>query len=369
MKRVKCVYDNMLDYDNIKKIYNKVRITTKNKKEVIRFSLNLNENLIDIITKLYKGTYEFNKYRIFLIREPKYRLIMSENFTDKIVNHLFSKELIKSLERSLIYTNVATRKNKGSKLAYDNFIKSINKIMYKSKDIYVLKLDISKFFYNINHNILIKLCEEKIKDKKALWILKKILDTTNLPYVNRQIREVIYKEKERIKSLNICKEEKKKLYNELDKIPTYRKGYGLPIGNMSSQILAVFFLNKVDHFIKEVLGCKYYIRYMDDLVILDSDYEKLKEYKKIITKEIEKYDLNVNERSSIFKLRSGVDFLGYNFNISNGLIIRYKKDTIKRIDKKLTNLFIYDINKLYKVFPSYKGYLSFSNTVKRSIYL
>lgn len=369
MKRVKCVYDNMIDYDKMLKVYNKLKVTSRNKKEVLSFSLNLNENIYNILNKIKNGTYKFGKYNIFLIKEPKYRIIMSENFTDKIVNHLFSKELIKYLERSLIYTNVATRKNKGSKLAYDKFIKSINKIMYKSKDIYVLKLDISKFFYNINHNILINLCEEKIKDKKALWILKEILDTTNLPYVNRQIREVIYKEKERVKSLNICKEEKRKLYNELDMIPTYRKGYGLPIGNMSSQILAVFFLSKIDHLIKEKLKCKYYIRYMDDLIIMEGDYEKLKEYKKIITKEIEKYDLNVNERSSIFKLRSGVDFLGYNFNISNGLIIRYKKDTIKRIDKKLTNLFIYDINKLYKVFPSYKGYLSFSNTVKRSIYL
>ena len=368
MKRVKRVYDNMIDYDKVLKVYNKLKVTSKNKKEVFSFSLNLNENIYNILNKLKNGTYKFGKYNIFLIKEPKYRLIMSENFSDKIVNHLFSNELISVLDKTLIYSNVATRCCKGSNLAYKLFVKYTNKLLYKG-DIYVLKIDISKFFYNINHNILIKLCEEKIKDKKALWILKKMLDTTNLPYVNRQIREVIYKEKERIKSLNICKEEKRKLYNELDKIPTYRKGYGLPIGNMSSQILAVFFLSKVDHFIKEVLGCKYYIRYMDDLIIMEGDYEKLKEYKKIITKEIEKYDLNVNERSSIFKLRSGVDFLGYNFNISNGLIIRYKKDTIKRIDKKLTNLFIYDINKLYKVFPSYKGYLSFSNTVKRSIYL
>lgn len=369
MKRVKCVYDNMIDYDKILKVYNKLKVTSRNKKEVLSFSLNLNENIYNILNKIKNGTYKFGKYNIFLIKEPKYRLIMSENFTDKIVNHLFSKELIKYLERSLIYTNVATRKKKGSKLAYDNFIKSINKIMYKSKDIYVLKMDISKFFYNINHNMLIKLCEEKIKDKKSLRILKEILDTTNLPYVNRQIREVIYKEKERIKSLNICKEEKKKLYNELDKIPTYRKGYGLPIGNMSSQILAVFFLSKVDHFIKEVLGCKYYIRYMDDLIIMDSDKSKLKNIYSDIVKLIESFDLKVNNKSRIYNLSNGVNFLGYNFKVNNRLIIRYKKDTIKRIDKKLTNLFIYDINRLYKVFPSYKGYLSFSNTVKRSIYL
>ena len=294
---------------------------------------------------------------------------MSECIEDKIVNHLLSDELIKYLEKSLIDNNVATRKNKGSKLAYNEFIKEINKLMYKSKDIYFLKLDISKYFYNINHEILMEMAREKIKDRKALWLLKEILDTTDMSYVNRQIREVIYKEKERVISLNISKEEKRKLCSELDKIPTYREGYGLPIGNMSSQILAVFFLNKVDHFIKEVLGCKNYIRYMDDLVIIDSDYEKLKEYKKIITKEIEKYDLKVNEKSSIFKLRSGVNFLGYNFKVKGKLNIKYRKDTIKRVNKKIINLFLYNMDFLIKSFGSYKGYLSMCNTKIKDTYL
>lgn len=348
MKRVKRVYDNMIDYDKVLKVYNKLKVTSKNKKEVFSFSLNLNENIYNILNKLKNGTYKFGKYNIFLIKEPKYRLIMSENFSDKIVNHLFSNELISVLDKTLIYSNVATRCCKGSNLAYKLFVKYTNKLLYKG-DIYVLKIDISKFFYNINHNILIKLCEEKIKDKKAIKFLKDILSTTNYSYINKEIKRII-------KGKNID-------------VPLYKYGYGLPIGNMSSQILAVFFLSKIDHLIKEKLKCKYYIRYMDDLVILDSDKSKLKNIYSDIVKLIESFDLKVNDKSRIYNLSNGVDFLGYNFKINNGLIIRYKKDTIKRIDKKLTNLFIYDINRLYKVFPSYKGYLSFSNTVKRSIYL
>ena len=348
MKRVKCVYDNMIDYDKILKVYNKLKVTSRNKKEVLSFSLNLNENIYNILNKIKNGTYTFGKYNIFLIKEPKYRLIMSENFTDKIVNHLFSNELISVLDKTLIYSNVATRCCKGSNLAYKLFVKYTNKLLYKG-DIYVLKLDISKFFYNINHNILIKLCEEKIKDKKVIKFLKDILSTTNYSYINKEIKRIIKGK-------------------DID-IPLYKYGYGLPIGNMSSQILAVFFLSKIDHLIKEKLKCKYYIRYMDDLVILDSDKSKLKNIYSDIVKLIESFDLKVNDKSRIYNLSNGVNFLGYNFKINNGLIIRYKKDTIKRIDKKLTNLFIYDINRLYKVFPSYKGYLSFSNTVKRSIYL
>lgn len=348
MKRVKRVYDNIINYDKVLKVYNKLKVTFRNKKEVFSFSLNLNENIYNILNKLKNGTYKFSKYNIFLIKEPKYRLIMSENFSDKIVNHLFSNELISVLDKTLIYSNVATRCCKGSNLAYKLFVKYTNKLLYKG-DIYVLKIDISKFFYNINHNILIKLCEEKIKDKKAIKFLKDILSTTNYSYINKEIKRIIKGK-------------------DID-IPLYKYGYGLPIGNMSSQILAVFFLSKIDHLIKEKLKCKYYIRYMDDLVILDSDKSKLKNIYSDIVKLIESFDLKVNDKSRIYNLSNGVDFLGYNFKINNGLIIRYKKDTIKRIDKKLTNLFIYDINRLYKVFPSYKGYLSFSNTVKRSIYL
>ena len=276
---------------------------------------------------------------------------------------------LECLENSLVSMNVATRKDKGSKEAYNLFIKYINKLMYKSKDIYVLKIDICKYFYNINHEILLNMVKEKIKDKEVIDFLSYILTSTNLEYVNNDIRRVVSNEKFRVSKKNISEFEKKKLYSELDSIPTYKSGYGFPIGNYSSQILAIFYLNKVDHFIKEVLGCKNYIRYMDDLVIIDTDYNKLKEYKKIITKEIVKYDLKVNEKSSIFKLKNGVNFLGYNFKVSKGMVIRYRTDTIKRIKKKLKNLKVYDKDMYNKSYASYKGYFIMCNTSIRNQYV
>ena len=359
----------MISYNEIKSVYNKLKSSTKNKKEVIDFSLNLNQNLLDILRKLNNRCYSFGRYRIFLIREPKYRLIMSEKMSDKIVNHLFTKVCLGCLENSLVSMNVATRKDKGSKEAYNLFIKYINKLMYKSKDIYVLKIDISKYFYNINHEILLNMVKEKIKDKEIISFLSYILDSTNSEYVNNDIRRVISNEKFRVSKKNISEFEKKKLYSELDSIPIYKSGYGLPIGNYSSQILAVFYLNKVDHFIKEVLGCKNYIRYMDDLVIIDTDYNKLKEYKKIITKEIEKYDLKVNEKSSIFKIRSGVNFLGYNFKVRKGIVIRYRTDTIKRVNRRLRNLKVYNYEMYLKSYASYKGYFIMCNTSVRDKYM
>lgn len=371
MKRKKVLYENMISYNNILSVYKKIKNSTKNKKEVYNYELNLNQNLLDTLFSLSKSTYVFSKYNIFLVREPKYRLIMSESFPDKVVNHLFSKYVLSyALQSTLINSNVATRKDKGSKEAYRLFIKYTNKLIYEKKKNYVLKIDISKYFYNINHNILMNMVSEKIKDERVLNMLKVILDTTDNDYINKTILSVVNKEIYKVNKLNISTSEKEKLINELKSIPLYRKGYGLPIGNMSSQILAVFFLNKVDHFIKEKLGCKYYIRYMDDLVILGNDKEELKNIFESVSKYIESFDLNVNKKSGIYSLSNSVNFLGYNFKVfNNKLIIRYRSDTIKRVNKRLKNLKVYDNEMYLKSVASYKGYFLLCNTIVKDKYI
>lgn len=371
MKRKNDLYENMISYNNILSVYKKIKNSTKNKKDVYNYELNLNQNLLDTLFSLSKSTYVFSKYNIFLVREPKYRLIMSESFPDKVVNHLFSKYVLSyALQSTLINSNVATRKDKGSKEAYRLFIKYTNKLIYEKKKNYVLKIDISKYFYNINHNILMNMVSEKIKDERVLNMLKVILDTTDNDYINKTILSVVNKEIYKVNKLNISTSEKEKLINELKSIPLYRKGYGLPIGNMSSQILAVFFLNKVDHFIKEKLGCKYYIRYMDDLVILGNDKEKLKNIFASVSKYIESFDLNVNKKSGIYSLSNSVNFLGYNFKVfNNKLIIRYRSDTIKRVNKRLKNLKVYDNEMYLKSVASYKGYFLLCNTIVKDKYI
>lgn len=371
MKRKNVLYENMISYNNILSVYKKIKNSTKNKKDVYNYELNLNQNLLDTLFSLSKSTYVFSKYNIFLVREPKYRLIMSESFPNKVVNHLFSKYVLSyALQSTLINSNVATRKDKGSKEAYRLFIKYTNKLIYEKKKNYVLKIDISKYFYNINHNILMNMVSEKIKDERVLNMLKVILDTTDNDYINKTILSVVNREIYKVNKLNISTSEKEKLINELKSIPLYRKGYGLPIGNMSSQILAVFFLNKVDHFIKEKLGCKYYIRYMDDLVILGNDKEKLKNIFASVSKYIESFDLNVNKKSGIYSLSNSVNFLGYNFKVfNNKLIIRYRSDTIKRVNKRLKNLKVYDNEMYLKSVASYKGYFLLCNTIVRDKYI
>lgn len=369
MKRKSNLYQSMISYNEVKDVYKKFRCSTKNKKEVIDFSLNLNQNLLDILRKLNNRCYSFGNYCIFLIREPKYRLIMSEKMSDKVVNHLFTRMCLGCLENSLVDSNVATRKDKGSKEAYCLFIKYTDKLIYEKKKIYVSKIDISKYFYNINHNTMINMVNEKIKDKRVVDMLKVILDTTDNNYVNKTILSVVNREIYKVNKLNISTIEKEKLIKELKSIPLYRKGYGLPIGNMSSQILAVFFLNKVDHFIKEKLGCKCYIRYMDDLVILGNDKEELKNFFESVCKYIESFDLNVNKKSGIYKLKEGINFLGCNFKVSKGIVIRYRSDTIKRVNKRLKNLKLYENEMYLKSVASYKGYFLLCNTSVKIKYM
>lgn len=364
MKRMNNLYDEILDFERVKNVFKLVKNNCRNKRDIYKFNLNLNQNIINILDLLEKEKYVFNHYRIFLITEPKYRLIMSECVEDKLVNHLISRYILyPSIEKSLIDTNVATRKNKGSQYAFDKIIKYINKLKKIDEEVYVLKIDIKKYFYNIDHKICLKLLSEKIKDEKVLNVMDQILDSTNNIYVNKEIKFVKEQEISRIKKLCITEKEKESKIKEISSIPLYNINKGLPIGNMTSQILAVFYLNNIDHFIKEQLKFKYYIRYMDDLIIFDTNKSRLKEdYVKIINK-INEYNLEINRKSNLYRMSHGFSFLGYTYKLKdNKLIIRYKNTTIRRITRRLQKLKEHDYDKYLKSKASYKGFFIKSNT-------
>ena len=243
MKRIGNIYSSILDTKVINDMYKKIKRNTKNKRKIEVFESNYVSNISYIKEILENKTYKVGKYNIFLIREPKLRIVMSQNIIDKLINHLVSKYfLVNIFENSLINENVATRLNKGTKEGINLTKKYLNKI--KGKTFYILKFDIAKYFYNIDHEIIKNILIKKIKDKDVLNILYKIIDSTNESYINDKINNI----KENVK--------------DAKDIPLYKKGKGLPIGNMSSQFLAILYLNELDHFIKEKLKIKYYIRYM-----------------------------------------------------------------------------------------------------------
>lgn len=339
-RKSKNIYSSAITYDNIYNMWKIIKRTCKNKREVFLFSLNLNTNIYYIYHVLKTKTYKPKPYRTFLIFEPKPRLVMSQTITDKIINHFVANYyLIPYMENSLIDSNVATRKNKGSSYAMKLIKKYYNKILIneQNKEIYALKIDVSKYFYTIDHEILLKKIQNKIEDKDVLNLIQIIISEANSDYVNVSIKN--YNDK----------------FNT--SIPYYQEKKGLSIGAMTSQFLAIFYLNDLDHYIKEKLKCKYYIRYMDDFLILDTDKEKLKKIRTKIFEELEKIKLNVNKKSNIYKSSSGYVFLGYKYKVENNrLKILFNKKTYYKIKRKLKYLYTKNKIQYNKSLASYYGY-------------
>ena len=361
MKRLNNLYNQILDVKIIKNTYDKkIKINTKNKQKLERFEYNYVSNIVYIKNILEKRKYQVGKYNIFIIKEPKIRLIMSQNIIDKIINHIVTEYfLIRPFENTLINENIATRKNKGTSYGIKLLKKYLNKV--KFNEFYILKFDIEKYFFNIDHTICKKIIRKKIKDKEVLKLLDEIIDSTDCEYINKTIQK--NKMNEILKHSTIK--------NEISNIPLYKKGKGLPIGNMSSQFLAILYLNELDHFIKQELNIKYYSRYMDDGLIIHENKEYLEYCLQKINEIIKKYKLKFNDKTKIYSYKQGFEFLGFKYYIKNKkVIVKVKNQTKKRFKRKMKSLkklvdeekISYDI--YHQIQSSYLGHLKYGNTKK-----
>lgn len=342
-------------------MYNDIVLNTKHKNKIIKFEFFLTSNLVTILFVLKNRKYCHGKYNVFLISDPKYRIIMSENVSDKIVNRLVSKYfLFPVLEKKLISSNVATRYNKGTKAGIYYIKKYINRLKENYDNFYVLKCDVHKFFYSIDHDVLINMLYKIYDDKNIMDILISIIRSTDREYVNDEIRRYINKEKDYIYGSNLTKKEKILKLKELDRIPLYENGKGLPIGNMSSQILAIFYLNDLDHFVKEKLGIKCYVRYMDDMILFHHDREYLKYCLSEISKKLSEVKLNLNNKTQLNSITNGVNFLGYRFVLKGKkLIIKINSNTKKRFVKSVKKM---SIKERERFLDKYNGYMINADT-------
>lgn len=268
MKRKNNLYQEICKIENIISAFNEVCRNTNNKKKVQNYKQYKSIYISRIYNVLNNKTYKVGKYNVFTIYEPKERRIVSQNLQDKVINHLVARYILYSVVMPcLIEQNVASRKNKGTRKGWEYAKIYDTKCKIKYKNYYILKFDISKFFASIDKEILKEKIKRKIKDKDALDIIFKIIDSEE---------------------------------------------QGLGIGSMTSQCLAIFYLNDLDHFIKEKLKLKYYVRYQDDGLI----FHESKEYLKFCFKEIEKFldkeHLKLNNKSRIYKNTNNFIFLGRN---------------------------------------------------------
>lgn len=342
-----------VNVNDIIDIYEKeVSVNTKNKRKVYNFEKNKMENIYDIVRIIESGNYKINKYNIFTISSPKYRVIMSLDMKDKIINHYVSRFiLLPKLDKYLDIRNCATRKNMG----YDYAIKLVKRYIELNKKydkFYILKIDISKYFYRIDHDVLKDLLEDKLSIEEYKMICS-IIDSTNESYINTTI--------DNIKNRLLVKD--KNRYNEIVKLPLYEYNKGLPIGNMTSQILSIFYLYEIDHYIANNLKLKF-VRYMDDYIIFSNEKNELKQALNEIIFMLKKYKLNVNvKKTNIHDSYHGFEYLGYMFYVRNNkTIIKIKSNNKKRRNKNIRKVnYLYSNN-----YISYRRYFNSMNNFNNS---
>ncbi len=326
MKTYKNLFEKVTSLENLYLAYQKARKGKNKRSEVLYFTYNLEKELLIIQRELINQTYKVGEYRDFIIFEPKKREISALPFKDRVVQHAIYNIIEPIFEKIFIFDSYACRKRKGTYVG----IKRLEFFLRKNKNLYALKSDIKKYFSSINHEILKKIIRKKINDKKLLNLIDKIIDSKN-------------------------SEE------------------GIPIGNLTSQLFANIFLNELDKFVKHGLRIKYYIRYMDDFVILDDEKEKLNEYRIKISEFLQSLDLKMHEKKCIiFPCKNGVDFLGYvvfkNYK-------RARKSTVKRGLKNIREKIrkyekrIIDFEKLIESINSWEAYMNHGNThlLKKSL--
>ena len=344
-----------VEVNDILNIYEKeVSVNTKNNKKIYNFEKNKIENIYDIKNILESNNYRVGNYNIFTINSPKYRIVMSLNIKDKIINHYVTRHiLIPRLDKYLDMRNCATRRNMG----YDYAIKLLKKYMEMNKKydrFYILKIDISKYFYSIDHNVLKELIKDKLNIEEYS-IICSVIDSTNNSYINDRI--------EKIKNNLLLRDSNRS--SEINKLPRYEYDKGLPIGNMTSQFLSIFYLYQLDYYIVNNLKLKYMVRYMDDYIIISNDRNKLIKslYNiKFILKDKYKLDININ-KTNIYNSYQEFEYLGYIFYVRNNkTIIKIRGENRRRRKRNIRKInYLYNNN-----YITYKRYFNSMNNYNNS---
>ena len=329
-------YEKICDFQNLYKAHVISRRGKRHKAEVIEFELNLSSSLTRLKEQLDKRTYKMRGYYDFIIREPKERRIYASHYSDRVVQHCLCDEVLKPvIQKRLIHDNAACQPGKGTHFAL-NRLSGFIREHYKKNGAngYFLKCDISKYFASIDHAVLKENLVRIVKDEEVRNLLFLIIDSF-----------------------------------ASDGTPEK----GLPLGNQTSQWFAIYYLDPVDRMIKERLRIKHYVRYMDDLILVHPDKAYLKKCLDQIRELAEgELKLKLNEKTQIFPLKNGVQFLGFHFYLSDsGKVIRKLKVQSKiRYKRRLVKLQkdyadgLIDLDKVKNVLASYKGHLMHGHTYK-----
>ncbi len=308
MKRFDNLFDTICTLENLFIAFYKARKGKRNNANVAKFEANLEYELIQLREELSSQTYQPGKYTTFKIYDPKTRMISAAPFRDRVIHHALCNIIEPLLDPTLISDTYANRIGKGTHRGINRCQQFIRKFDY------VLKADIRKYFPSIDHKILKTLIAEKIICSKTLTLIKLIIDNSNL-----QESIVDY-------------------FSGDDLFTLIQRRKGLPMGNLTSQFLANLYLSPLDHFIKDELSIKGYVRYVDDFVIFHNSKIRLHEVRSqmehFLAKELR---LRVHpNKTQVFPTKNSVSFLGQRIfkdhkRLKRENVIRFRR----RLDKRL----------------------------------
>ncbi|ABO49761.1 RNA-directed DNA polymerase (Reverse transcriptase) [Desulforamulus reducens MI-1] len=294
-KTYKNLFEQIYQFDNLYNAYLKARKGKRYIGEVLEFTANLEENLISIQNDLINQTYQTGRYREFYVYDPKLRLVAALPFRDRVMHHAVCNIIEPIFEKVFIYDSYACRVNKGTHAGANRVTSYLRKAQRHWPRVYCLKGDVKQYFPSINHGILKRILHRKISCPKTRWLLNEIIDSSA---------------------------------SSDDLNPS-----GIPIGNLTSQLFANIYLNELDHFIKEDLCARYYVRYMDDFIILGDNKRQLWAVLDEIKGFLDfKLNLQLNGKTGVFPVNQGIDFLGYRIWATHRLI---RKSSKKRMKRKL----------------------------------
>lgn len=294
-KTIRNKYYKYLTYEKLMEAHIKSRKGKGLRKEIILFNLKQEEYILWLLEELRNKTYKHGGYTSFYVTEPKVRKIEKSRYLDRIVHRwLVDNFLAPAFVPQFIQNSYACLKQRGMHRAAIYVQDSMKHCIRIWNEYYILKMDIAKYFDNINKEILLNIIKKKIKDENILWL----------------INEILYAQK---------------------------REKGLEIGNYTSQMFANIYLNEIDQYIKHNLKVRYYCRYLDDsIVIVKTKKEAKNALDKIKMFLKENLGLELNKKTQIFKNKQGVNFCGYKINEYRMKLRDKGKQKLKKKVKKLT---------------------------------
>lgn len=262
-------------------------------------------NILDLRQELTGKTYKHSQYEAFVVNDPKTRSIYKAEVRDRLLHHAICRILYPYFDKKFIYDSYSSRLGKGTHRAINRLNYFGKKVSQNNtKTVWVLKCDVRKFFASIDQLVLKNILNRDIQDPSILWLLGQVIDSFQTE-------------------------------NSL--------ALGLPLGNLTSQLLVNVYMNEFDQFVKHVLKIKHYIRYADDFVILSTDKDYLVDLLSkisIFLREKLKLTLHPN-KVSIKTLASGIDFLGWvNFPKHRVLRTSTKRRMLKHIKQSPTEVML-----------------------------